>query len=117
MDGGHPPSAIAEGISSIERTSRLHLVSERVSPKTSVSWNASEPITVLATFAVMATTGAESIMAVEIKVPSAGESVSRVLVGRWLKKEGDFVAADEKILEVETDKASQEILAPAEATA
>lgn len=55
----------------------------------------------------------ESIMAVEIKVPSAGESVSRVLVGRWLKKEGDFVAADEKILEVETDKASQEILAPA----
>jgi 2-oxoglutarate dehydrogenase E2 component (dihydrolipoamide succinyltransferase) len=52
-------------------------------------------------------------MAVEIKVPAAGESVSRVLVGRWFKKEGDFVAADEKLLELETDKASQEILAPA----
>jgi 2-oxoglutarate dehydrogenase E2 component (dihydrolipoamide succinyltransferase) len=51
-------------------------------------------------------------MAVEIKVPSAGESVSRVLIGRWYKKEGDFVAADEKVLEVETDKASQDILAP-----
>ena len=52
-------------------------------------------------------------MPVEIKVPSAGESVSRVLVGRWMKKEGDFVAADEAIVELETDKASQEILAPA----
>jgi 2-oxoglutarate dehydrogenase E2 component (dihydrolipoamide succinyltransferase) len=51
-------------------------------------------------------------MAVEIKVPSAGESVSRVLVGRWLKKEGDFVVADEKLLELETDKASAEVLAP-----
>jgi 2-oxoglutarate dehydrogenase E2 component (dihydrolipoamide succinyltransferase) len=52
-------------------------------------------------------------MPVEIKVPSAGESVSRVLVGRWMKKEGDFVAADERVVELETDKASQEILAPA----
>jgi len=51
-------------------------------------------------------------MAVEIKVPSAGESVSRVLVGRWFKKEGEFVVADERIVELETDKASQEILAP-----
>jgi 2-oxoglutarate dehydrogenase E2 component (dihydrolipoamide succinyltransferase) len=51
-------------------------------------------------------------MAIDIRIPQAGESVSRVLIGRWLKKEGDFVAKDDKIVEVETDKAAQEILAP-----
>ena len=45
------------------RTSRLHLVSESVTPKTSVSWNASVPINALRTCPVMQTRGTESIFA------------------------------------------------------
>jgi 2-oxoglutarate dehydrogenase E2 component (dihydrolipoamide succinyltransferase) len=51
-------------------------------------------------------------MAVEIKVPSPGESITEVEIGTWLKSEGDFVNVDEPIVEVETDKANLEIPAP-----
>ena len=44
-------------------TSRLHLVSERVMPNTSVSWKASVPIRALRTWPVMQTRGTESILA------------------------------------------------------
>jgi 2-oxoglutarate dehydrogenase E2 component (dihydrolipoamide succinyltransferase) len=49
---------------------------------------------------------------VEVRVPSAGESVTEAQVGEIYKKAGDTVAADEPILELETDKAAQEVLAP-----
>jgi 2-oxoglutarate dehydrogenase E2 component (dihydrolipoamide succinyltransferase) len=52
-------------------------------------------------------------MAVEIKIPSVGESVTEGTIGRWLKPDGAVVQANEPVLEVETDKASQEIIAPA----
>jgi 2-oxoglutarate dehydrogenase E2 component (dihydrolipoamide succinyltransferase) len=52
-------------------------------------------------------------MSVELKVPSAGESVSEVYIGEWLKKEGDWVEADENVVVVETDKANMEVPAPA----
>ncbi|KPK82309.1 MAG: dihydrolipoamide succinyltransferase [Gemmatimonas sp. SM23_52] len=52
-------------------------------------------------------------MAVEIVVPSLGESVSEATVATWLKKQGQAVAADEVVLELETDKATLEIPAPA----
>ncbi len=52
-------------------------------------------------------------MPVEIKVPSVGESVSEGILSRWLKKDGDAVRADEPVVEMETDKATQEIVAPA----
>jgi 2-oxoglutarate dehydrogenase E2 component (dihydrolipoamide succinyltransferase) len=52
-------------------------------------------------------------MAVELKVPSAGESISEVVIGIWLKKEGDAVKQDEAIVEIETDKATLEVPAPA----
>lgn len=55
-------------------------------------------------------------MPVEIKVPSAGESVTEAILARWLKKDGEFVKIDEPIVEMETDKASQEIPAPAAGT-
>lgn len=55
-------------------------------------------------------------MPVEIKVPSAGESVTEAILARWLKKDGESVKADEPIVEMETDKASQEIPAPAAGT-
>ncbi|MCO5172650.1 MAG: 2-oxoglutarate dehydrogenase complex dihydrolipoyllysine-residue succinyltransferase [Trueperaceae bacterium] len=52
-------------------------------------------------------------MATDVKVPAAGESISEVYIGTWLKKPGDEVAADEAIVELETDKATLEVPAPA----
>ncbi len=51
-------------------------------------------------------------MPVEIKVPSVGESVTEGILSRWLKKDGDAVRADEPVVELETDKATQEVVAP-----
>jgi len=47
-----------------------------------------------------------------IVVPTLGESVSEATVAQWLKKEGDTVAADEPIVELETDKVTLEVNAP-----
>src|SRR5438045_6991088 len=52
-------------------------------------------------------------MPVDIKVPSVGESVVEGTIARWLKKDGDTVRADEPVLELETEKATTEIAAPA----
>ncbi|MCX7380563.1 MAG: 2-oxoglutarate dehydrogenase complex dihydrolipoyllysine-residue succinyltransferase [Alphaproteobacteria bacterium] len=51
-------------------------------------------------------------MSFDIKVPSLGESVSTATVARWLKKAGDAVAADEPLVELETDKVTVEVPAP-----
>ena len=50
---------------------------------------------------------------VEVKVPSVGESISEVQIGQWLKGEGDWVAADENLVDLETEKASVQVPAPA----
>jgi 2-oxoglutarate dehydrogenase E2 component (dihydrolipoamide succinyltransferase) len=55
-------------------------------------------------------------MAVDIKVPPAGESVTEATVGRWLKPNGSAVRANEPVCELETDKASAEVMAPAAGT-
>jgi 2-oxoglutarate dehydrogenase E2 component (dihydrolipoamide succinyltransferase) len=52
-------------------------------------------------------------MSIELKIPEVGESVREVQIGRWLKHEGDVVALDENVVELETDKASMELPAPA----
>ncbi|WP_291299221.1 2-oxoglutarate dehydrogenase complex dihydrolipoyllysine-residue succinyltransferase [Elioraea sp.] len=52
-------------------------------------------------------------MSVEIKVPALGESVSTATVARWMKKAGEAVAADEPIVELETDKVTVEVPSPA----
>ena len=52
-------------------------------------------------------------MTIEIKVPAMGESVTEATVARWFKKEGDNVARDEPLLELETDKVTVEVPAPA----
>ncbi len=52
-------------------------------------------------------------MTVEIRVPTLGESVTEATVARWLKKPGEVVARDEPVVELETDKVSLEIPAPA----
>ena len=51
-------------------------------------------------------------MATEIKVPALGESVTEATVGQWFKKEGDAVARDEPLVELETDKVTLEVPAP-----
>ena len=51
-------------------------------------------------------------MATEIKVPTLGESVTTATVARWLKQTGDAVAADEPLVELETDKVTVEVNAP-----
>ena len=55
-------------------------------------------------------------MATEIRVPTLGESVSEATIGRWFKKPGDPVKADEPVLELETDKVTLEVPAPASGT-
>jgi 2-oxoglutarate dehydrogenase E2 component (dihydrolipoamide succinyltransferase) len=55
-------------------------------------------------------------MAVEIKVPPAGESVTEATVGRWLRPNGAAVRANEPVCELETDKATAEVMAPAAGT-
>jgi 2-oxoglutarate dehydrogenase E2 component (dihydrolipoamide succinyltransferase) len=55
-------------------------------------------------------------MATEIKVPSLGESITEATVAKWLKRPGEAVAADEPIAELETDKVTLEVPAPASGT-
>src|SRR5512138_2582415 len=51
-------------------------------------------------------------MTIEIKVPVLGESITEATVGRWFKKPGEAVAADEPLVELETDKVTVEVPAP-----
>ncbi len=52
-------------------------------------------------------------MTTEIRVPTLGESVTEATVGQWFKKAGDAVNADEPLVELETDKVTVEVPAPA----
>ena len=52
-------------------------------------------------------------MAIEVRVPTLGESVSEATVATWFKKPGDMVAVDEMLCELETDKVTVEVPAPA----
>lgn len=55
-------------------------------------------------------------MAVELKVPTVGESVSEVFIGSWLKQEGEAISVDEPLVELETDKATVEVPATVSGT-
>jgi 2-oxoglutarate dehydrogenase E2 component (dihydrolipoamide succinyltransferase) len=55
-------------------------------------------------------------MATEIKVPSLGESITEATVAKWLKRPGEAVAVDEPVAELETDKITLEVPAPASGT-
>ena len=55
-------------------------------------------------------------MASEIKVPTLGESVTEATVARWLKQPGEAVEIDEPVVELETDKVTLEVPAPAAGT-
>ncbi len=49
----------------------------------------------------------------ELKVPTVGESIQEVQIGQWLKGEGQWAAKDENLVEIESDKATVELAAPA----
>jgi len=51
-------------------------------------------------------------MAVELRVPEVGESITEVQIGSWFKKEGDAIQRDEALVEIESDKATLELPAP-----
>lgn len=50
---------------------------------------------------------------IEVKVPSVGESISEVQIGQWLIAEGSWIAKDQPIADLETEKAAVQVLAPA----
>ncbi|MBM3570151.1 MAG: dihydrolipoamide succinyltransferase, partial [Alphaproteobacteria bacterium] len=52
-------------------------------------------------------------MTVEIKVPKLAESITEATIAKWFKAEGDAVAQDEALCELETDKVTVEVPAPA----
>lgn len=52
-------------------------------------------------------------MSIELKIPDVGESIQEVQIDKWLKQEGDAVEEDEDVVQLETDKASMELAAPA----
>jgi 2-oxoglutarate dehydrogenase E2 component (dihydrolipoamide succinyltransferase) len=53
-------------------------------------------------------------MSIELRIPSAGESIQEVQIGQWLKHEGERVQRDETLVELDTDKASMELPAPSD---
>ncbi len=55
-------------------------------------------------------------MAVELRVPEVGESITEVQIGSWFKKEGDPVERDEALVEIESDKATLELPSPVSGT-
>ena len=55
-------------------------------------------------------------MPIELKVPEVGESITEVQIGTWKKREGEGVAMDDSIVEIESDKATVELPAPAAGT-
>ena len=48
-------------------------------------------------------------MAIELKIPSVGESITQVTISSWLKEDGDYVEMDEAVAELESDKATVEL--------
>jgi 2-oxoglutarate dehydrogenase E2 component (dihydrolipoamide succinyltransferase) len=55
-------------------------------------------------------------MSVEVRVPQLGESVTEAVITRWMKADGDSVAVDEPLCEIESDKATLELPSPATGT-
>jgi 2-oxoglutarate dehydrogenase E2 component (dihydrolipoamide succinyltransferase) len=51
-------------------------------------------------------------MSIEVTVPALGESIVEATVGRWLKNQGENIAAGEALVELETDKVNMEVVAP-----
>src|ERR1700678_2531005 len=55
-------------------------------------------------------------MAISVEVPKLGNTVEECIVARWLKRKGDSVSEGDVVAEIETDKATFEVAAPASGT-
>src|SRR5262245_35973830 len=55
-------------------------------------------------------------MAIELKVPSVGESITEVEIGEWLKRKGESLRKDEPVVALESEKATVELPAPESGT-
>src|SRR6266481_2910174 len=51
-------------------------------------------------------------MAIELKIPSVGESISEVQIAEWLKSDGDIVKKDENVAVLDSEKTTLELPAP-----
>src|SRR5262245_35669362 len=51
-------------------------------------------------------------MSIPLKIPAVGESITEVQIGQWFKQPGQAVAKDEVLAEIESDKATVELVAP-----
>ena len=91
--------AIGAAVASIE---------DGAAPKAQPEAAASAPTPEPATAPATTTTGGGSL---QVKVPAVGESITEVTLSRWIKKDGDTVAMDEAIAELESDKATFELTA------
>jgi 2-oxoglutarate dehydrogenase E2 component (dihydrolipoamide succinyltransferase) len=101
--------AIGAPVASIEDGGAAPVASSApvaVESSTPVAETAPAPVTETATATTTQPTGS-----IEIKVPPVGESITEVTLSRWIKKDGDEVAMDEAIAELESDKATFELTA------
>ncbi|MDO3627000.1 2-oxoglutarate dehydrogenase complex dihydrolipoyllysine-residue succinyltransferase [Mucilaginibacter sp. BT774] len=94
--------AIGAAVASIEEGGAAPST-PKAQPETAASAPTPEPATATAT----STEGAS----LQVKVPAVGESITEVTLSRWIKKDGDTVAMDEAIAELESDKATFELTA------
>jgi len=78
--------------------------------KETASASASSPSPQPATATATASSSA-TVTSLQVKVPTVGESITEVTLSRWIKKDGDTVAMDEAIAELESDKATFELTA------
>jgi len=104
--------AIGAAVASIDESGTAAPVKEAApaaQPQPEVVANAPAPAPAEAAPATApATNGSGSL---QIKVPTVGESITEVTLSRWIKKDGDTVAMDEAIAELESDKATFELTA------
>ena len=102
--------AIGAAVASIEEGGAAATPAKETSaaqPQPEVVANTPAPAPANATPVASAASGST----VEVKVPPVGESITEVTLSRWIKKDGDTVAMDEAIAELESDKATFELTA------
>ncbi|WCT11441.1 2-oxoglutarate dehydrogenase complex dihydrolipoyllysine-residue succinyltransferase [Mucilaginibacter jinjuensis] len=100
--------AIGAPVASIEDGGSVAAASSSSTPAEAAPAPAPAPV---AETAPVTATATQSTGSIEIKVPPVGESITEVTLSRWIKKDGDEVAMDEAIAELESDKATFELTA------
>lgn len=104
--------AIGAVVGTIEESGASQSLAKEAAPAAQPQAAANAPAPVSANTApVVATNGQAGKGSLEVKVPAVGESITEVTLSRWIKKDGETVAMDEAIAELESDKATFELTA------